>query len=131
MSKPQKAILIEEAEKPNSKSESIPPPKPKVLEVEEQITMPNPAFANFISRTGQASKTQLDQIGTLSQLDVLWAGAADYDALITQAEIDEFPSFVAAGLTAAQLGDALFALATIRNTINNALPALTMLANLP
>lgn len=93
--------------------------------------MPNPAFANLISRTGQASKTQLDQIGTLSQLDVLWAGAADYDALITQAEIDEFPSFVAAGLTAAQLGDALFALATIRNTINNALPALTMLANLP
>lgn len=93
--------------------------------------MPNPAFANFISRTGQASKTQLDQIGTLLQLDVLWAGAADYDALITQAEVDEFPSFVAAGLTAGQLADALFALATIRNTINNALPALTMLANLP
>jgi hypothetical protein len=86
---------------------------------------------NFISNTSNVTKTLLDDIySKLVQLDTLWAGSPNYDGLITQGEIDEVPSFVGAGLTATQLGDAQFALATIKNTMTNAMPALVVLANL-
>jgi hypothetical protein len=88
-----------------------------------------PAHQDFVSDTAKACKALLDQYGALQQLNVLWAGSPDYDALITQGEIDEVPSF--AGLTATQLADAEFALASIKDTITNALPALTVLSNLP
>lgn len=89
------------------------------------------AHQNFVSQTAYRAKIMLDQYGPLSQLNVLWAGAPNYDALITQAEIDSVPSFAGAGLTTQTLADAEFALATIRTTIENALPSLTVLANLP
>jgi hypothetical protein len=87
---------------------------------------------NFVSDTSKVAKTLLDELySKMVQLDALWAGAPNYDALITQGEIDEVPSFLGAGLTTTHLADAEFALATIKNTITNALPALTVLANLP
>lgn len=88
-----------------------------------------PAHQNFISDTSQQCQKLLDMYGDLSQLNVLWAGSPNYDALITQGEIDTVPSL--AGLTTTHLADAEFALATIKDTISNALVALTVLANLP
>lgn len=73
----------------------------------------------------------LSRLGPLLELNTLWAGSPNYDALITQAEIDSVPAFVDAGLTAQELADGLFALAVIKDTINNALPALTVLARMP
>jgi hypothetical protein len=86
------------------------------------------AHQNFISQSGAQAKKLLDMYGDLQQINVLWAGSPDYDTLITQGEIDEVESF--AGLTAAQLADAEFAMATIKDTITNALPALAVLSNL-
>ena len=89
------------------------------------------AEANFISRSGGASKALLNLYSELVQLDQLWAGAPNYDTTITQGDIDSIPSFAESGLTATVLGDAEFALAGIKTAITNALTALTVMANLP
>jgi len=89
------------------------------------------AHQNFISQTSYRAKVLLDQVGPLAQLNVLWAGSPDYDTAITQEEINSVPSFVGAGLTVQQVADAEYVLASILTSINNALVALTMLANLP
>lgn len=86
---------------------------------------------NFISRTSYTSKRLLDLYGELQQLNTLWAGVPDYDAEITQGEIDTVPSFLDAELAYQTLADAEFALASIMTTITNALPALTEIAALP
>lgn len=91
----------------------------------------NASHQNFISDSGNAAQKLLDMIGELQQLDVLWAGSPNYDALITQGEIDTVPTFTGAGLTTTHLADAEFALASIKTTLTNALPALTVLARLP
>lgn len=87
-------------------------------------------LSNFINRAGNYAKAELDLYGKLTEQNVLWAGSPDYDARITQQEIDSVPSFVAAGLTAQQLADAVYALEQIRGILTNAMPALTVLANL-
>jgi hypothetical protein len=84
----------------------------------------------FVKDTGRASQIVLDIYGLLTQLDVLWAGTPNYDALITQGEIDATPALAGQGLTATTLGDAEFALASIKTTVTNALPALTVVARL-
>lgn len=94
------------------------------------MAMPD-AHQNFISHTQAQARKLLDEYGRLTQLNELWAGAANYDGLIDQAAIDTIPSFAESGLTQANVADALYAYAIIKDTITNALPALTMLANLP
>jgi hypothetical protein len=89
------------------------------------------AHQNFVSKTSYNAKRLLDMYGDLAQLNVLWAGSPNYDGLIDQASIDSVPSLAGAGLTASQLADAEFIMATIKGNIENALPALTVLANLP
>jgi hypothetical protein len=86
---------------------------------------------NFISRSSYTAKRLLDMYGELQQLNVLWAGAPNFDGLIDQDAIDTIPSFSDSELTTQTLADAEFALATIMGTITNALPALTQLAALP
>lgn len=85
---------------------------------------------NFISRCGNYAKAELDMYGNLAQQNVLWAGTPAYNTRITQAAIDGVQSFADAGLTEAQVADAVYALEQIRGIITNALPALTVLANL-
>lgn len=90
------------------------------------------AHANFISKTSGISKALLDQTySLLIQLDALWAGTPDYDTLITQANINTVASLLGAGLTTTNIADALFALAAIKTSITNALPAFTVMASLP
>jgi hypothetical protein len=68
-----------------------------------------------------ADKTKLDGV----------ASGATANATDAQGEIDTVPAFVNAGLTAANLADAEAALSSIKNTLNGALVALTLLARLP
>lgn len=89
------------------------------------------AHQNFISRTSYTSKRLLELYGELQQLNVLWAGSPNYDAEITQQDIDSVPSFADAELTYQTLADAEFALATIMGNITSALPALAEMAALP
>jgi hypothetical protein len=85
---------------------------------------------NFVSATSYRAKIMLDQIGALEQLNALWAGVPAYNTKITQAEIDSVLSFAGANLTAQNLADVEYVLAVIMGNIMNALPALTVLANL-
>lgn len=89
------------------------------------------AHQQFVVDSSYEARVLLERLGPLLQLDVLWAGAANYDGLIDQASIDTVPNFAEADLTETDLADAEFALATIKSTLSNALPALTKLAKLP
>lgn len=89
------------------------------------------AHQNFVSKTSNEAKRLLEFFAQETQLNVLWAGAPNYDQLITQQDIDSVASFAGAGLTTQNIADAQFAMATINTTIQNALVALTILANLP
>ncbi len=92
---------------------------------------------NFVSQSSNAAKTLLNLYGLLVQLDALWAGSPSYKTTITQADLDSLASLTSTGLTTSSAGtvgtlpDGEFALASIKTTITNAIPALTILANLP
>lgn len=83
---------------------------------------------DFVTETAQLADFFTSKLGQLVINDTLWAGAPDYDALIVQQDLDDTPSF--GGLTVSELGDATFALASLKNTIQSALPALLKLARL-
>lgn len=84
------------------------------------------AEIQFLQNTGQAVKGLLAQEGQLDQLNVLWAGAAQFSTSITQNDLDTSAAFK--DLTTQNIADAEFALATVLNTIKNALPALSIVA---
>lgn len=85
---------------------------------------------NLVSKTGQLCSRLLEMKGTIDQIDVLYSGSPNWDSLITDGEIAEVPSFVEAGLTAANVADAVYILKLIRDNVNSNLPAIVMLANL-
>lgn len=84
----------------------------------------------FIQQVTYRSAIQLDQLGALTQLNELWAGAPDYDARITQAQIGSDEQYADAQLTVLQVSDAVYALEQIRQAQLNAISALTVLAQL-
>lgn len=84
------------------------------------------AEIQFLQTTGQAVKGLLAQEGQLDQLNVLWAGAAQFSVSITQNDLDTTPAF--ANLTVQNIADVEYALAAVLSTIKNALPALTTVA---
>ena len=84
--------------------------------------------ANFVNRSVAIAAQLIDLYGALVQVDQLWAGAADFDTTITQGDIDTVAAW--AGLTTTTLNDAEFAIAAIKTSITNALPSLTVLANI-
>lgn len=86
---------------------------------------------DFISRDSQLAKQLLALYGQLQTQNTLYAGTPNYDAEITQANIDTIPAFLDAELTTTTIADARFAMATIMTTITNALPALAEMAALP
>lgn len=85
---------------------------------------------NLVSKAGQLCSQLLEMKGTIDQIDVLYSGSPNWDDLITQGEIDEVGSFAEAGLTAANVADAVYILKLIRDNINSNLPAMVMMANL-
>lgn len=82
----------------------------------------------FIAQSSRTAAKLLDLIGELSQENVLFNGAPNYKAAMTQPVIDANSNN--AGLTVQTLADGEFALAAILGTINGALPALTILRDL-
>lgn len=88
-----------------------------------------PPEESFVNKTISVVKALMALYGELQELDVLWAGAPAYNSAIDQNAIDSVPAF--AGLTATELSDAEFSLASIKNTITGTLPAFSVLDNLP
>ncbi len=69
---------------------------------------------NFITRVAQQARKIRDTYPMSEEIDVLYKGSFNYEALITQEEIDSVPSFKAAGLTVAKLGAAIYILKMIK-----------------
>lgn len=92
------------------------------------LTFPQTAFIGKSVRTVQ---DLMKLYGTLVELDSLWAGAPAYNVAITQEALDTAANAPFAGMTAQNLADAEFALSSIKNTIANAIAALSVLDNMP
>ena len=67
----------------------------------------------------------------IERIDILYSGAPNWDDLITDEAIGTVPSFVAAGLTAAIVADAIYQVKLVRQqVITGNLPAMVLLAEL-
>ncbi len=81
----------------------------------------------FIAQSSRTAAKLLDLIGELETENVLFNGAANYDAEITQQILDATPG----GLTVAQLADAEAVFANLLQLLTGgALPALAVLKGL-
>ena len=88
-----------------------------------------PPQQNMISRTGQVCKALFDLMDDIERIDILYSGVPSWDDLITDQEIGTVPSFVAAGLTAAILADAIYQIKLVRTQVTTGnLPAMVLLA---
>ena len=76
----------------------------------------------------------MNQFGALDaqieDMDVLFNGASNWAELVTQEAVDAVPSFKAAGLTAANILDALYLAKTARMAWRANLPAMVVLKSL-
>jgi hypothetical protein len=77
-----------------------------------QITM----LSNFMRQFG-------DIESDIETMDVLFNGASNWAALVTQEAVDAIPSFAAAGLTATNILDAMYLAKTARVAWRANLPA--------
>jgi hypothetical protein len=90
-----------------------------------------PPQQNMISRTGQVCKNLFDLMDDIERIDILYSGSPNWDELITNETIATVPSFVAAGLTAAILSDAIYQIKLVRQQVTTGnLPAMGLLAEL-
>lgn len=85
-----------------------------------------PAVERNLKASANTARALLALYGELSIQDTLYAGAANYDAAITDEALGQSGAFQ--GLTAQAVADAEYAKATILSTLQNALPALSILA---
>lgn len=85
---------------------------------------------NLVSKVGQLCAQLLDMSGEIEQIDVLFNGDANWDALITDVTLATVPSFEAAGITATNVADAIFILKTARAAAYANLPAAVIMGNL-
>jgi hypothetical protein len=86
---------------------------------------------NLISKTGQVCKTLLELMDDIERIDILYSGSPNWNELITDETIAEVDSFVACGLTAQDVADAVWIIKQVRVQINANLPPLVVMAELP
>lgn len=86
---------------------------------------------NMISKTGSVCKALLELMNQIERIDILYSGAPNWDDLITNEAIATVPSFVAAGLTATIVADAVYQIKLIRQQVlGGNLPAMVLMAEL-
>jgi hypothetical protein len=90
----------------------------------------NPVLLRFVIEVARKCDELLNHYGDYTRINTLWNGTPNYDDLITQAVIDLEPQLVEAGITRAQLADAIAAIVNVKTAVDNALPSLTLLATL-
>ena len=86
---------------------------------------------NLISKTGNVCKALVELMDDIERIDILYSGAPNWDALITDEAIATVPSFVAAGLTAQTVADAIYQIKLVRQQITTGnLPAMVLMGEL-
>lgn len=91
----------------------------------------NAAQQNLISNVGAVCKTLTELMDDIERIDILYSGSPNWDDLITDQAIATVPSFVAAGLTAALVADAVYQIKLVRQQITTGnLPAMVLLGEL-
>lgn len=84
-----------------------------------------------ITRIANLARVFWNADAEILQLDVLFNDpATNWQADVTQINVDLIPSFEAAGLNAQHILDFLFILKTCRTALNSNLPATISMANL-
>ena len=82
---------------------------------------------DLVTKVGQLCAQLLEMSGQIEQIDVLFNGDPNWDALITDAELATIPSFDEAEITAANVADAIFILKTARAAAYSNLPAVVIM----
>jgi hypothetical protein len=86
---------------------------------------------NEIVHITNLSQVLLSKEGELNQVDILFNGATNWAALVTDQAIAAVPELAASGVTAQNILDAIFVLKEVRTKIMEVnLPALVILAHL-
>lgn len=85
---------------------------------------------DHISRLAQLAQLFVDIRNDLYQQNYEWNGAPDFDTDITQEEIDEIPTFAAAGLTVADVQEANYICSTLLPLVDDKMPNLYALKGL-
>ncbi len=86
---------------------------------------------NSISKTGQVCKVLVELMDDIERIDILYSGSPNWDELITNDEIATVPSFIAAGLTAATVADAIYQIKLVRQqVVTGNLPAMVLMGEL-
>lgn len=86
---------------------------------------------NLISNTGAVRKMLTELMDDIERIDILYSGVPNWAALITDEAIDTVTSFVAAGLTAAIVADAIYQIKLIRQQVTTGnLPAMVLMGEL-
>lgn len=86
---------------------------------------------NLIINTGKVCKAILELQSKIEQIDVLYNGAPNWDALITDEEIQAIAFLAENGITAQACADAIYQLGQIRQIVlTGNLPAMVLLAQL-
>lgn len=85
-----------------------------------------PPQEKFFGESVRTTQSLMALYGTLVELDALWAV---YGSQMTDAAFEGVARFN--GITATNLADAEFALSSVKNTMANAIIALSILKNMP
>ena len=86
---------------------------------------------NLISKTGTVCKQLVELMDDIEHIDILYSGSPNWDDLITDEAIATVPSFVAAGLTAQTVADAIYQIKLVRQQITTGnLPAMVLMGEL-
>lgn len=87
------------------------------------------AQLNFARSAQNVARQLLDMRAKVSELQILYSGAADFDTGIDQTDLDA--NFPESGASEQAFDDGLYAFGLIKESIDNAEAALVVLANLP
>lgn len=85
---------------------------------------------SFINKVSQIAKKELELRALILEADTLYNGDPNWDALITQQEIDTVAALVAAGITPQRIADVIYAAKIADTAVAGNLPSMFVLASL-
>lgn len=88
---------------------------------------PTQSFVNLIS---EIAKKEIELRALILKADTLYNGDPNWDALITQQDIDTVSAYVAAGITPQRIADVIYAAKIADTAVAGNLPSMFVLASL-
>jgi len=85
---------------------------------------------NFVNLVSEIAKKEIELRALILKADTLYNGDPNWDALITQEDIDTVAAYVAAGITPQRIADVIYAAKVADTAVAGNLPSMFVLASL-